>query len=157
MTKNTFNQQAKIVSHMLHRKFEGCSFVVSVHKEFTKKRGYREISRRWISVVCDFGPQAVHQIKDVVYYLQRFQDGEEDRRGHTHTRSFWVSESGFATLALIRRYRGDGTSSIVERHKPLNKNQTKLVRFEIQEYDVSEKAAKKNSTFNEENWGEFTE
>lgn len=163
MSKNTFVQQAKVISFMLHRKFEGANFKVTVHKECSNDKGFREIIRRWIRVECDFeecnfGKVDGFHKKDVIYYLQRFQDSEEDRRGDVFTRSFWVSPKGFATLGLIRRNRKDGTSSIVERHDPPNPNQTKLVRFEIQEYEVVEAIdLKSSSTFTEEGWDEFSE
>ena len=54
MSKNTFVQQAKVISFMLHRKFEGAYFKVTVHKEFSNDKGFREIIRRWIRVECDF-------------------------------------------------------------------------------------------------------
>lgn len=160
MIKNTFVQQARIIDYMLHRKFPDAEFEVSVKKSFiTNSRGFREINRRWIEVKCDFGEPEKYHVKDVIYWLTRFQDSEPDRRGDVYTRSFWVSKSGFASLGLVRRKRRDGTSSVEERYAPYNKNQTTLMRLPIQEYEVVNvlDLEKGRNTLKEEGWDEFTE
>lgn len=140
MPIKSFAKHVRVIHTMLHRKFATCIFKVSLQKEHTKRDGCR-MWRRWIKIECTLPNDHSVHLKDIEYYLQRFQNSEPDRKGRYYTRSYWVNERGFARAGTIRRINGDGTSEIMEREtKPSTGGPYQLMRFEIQEYEVTDVA-----------------
>lgn len=148
MAKNTFKQHCKIITYMLSRKFPDASFDVRVRKIINEKDGLYQSHRRWLEISFHGADENNPTVKSVEYYLKRFKNGDKDRDGNIYARSFWANDKGYATLALIRKKRKDGTSTIVERYdEPEKGGPYHLARFEIQDYRVVDLDDKPYQTF----------